>query len=148
LGKDFTDHSTMSLRTIYLTPEQVAELAAPFTPAEAKAAMMAGVANAISQAGLLPSEAELIFQKFANDKFGTWGDVAANTMVWLPLGAGALGGAYTAYARHKIEQDFDDRGNPELATLKKKIQTYRTMSDDLRRTNRVEGGGQALPMPT
>lgn len=129
----------MSLRTILLTPQQVEELSQPFGPAEAKAAMLAGFAEAISSAGLLPSEADDLLQKVANTKMAGWADTVANAGVWWPLGIGALGGAYTAYARHKFEQDFNDRGNPELVSLKQKIRTYRTMSDDLKRTNKVEG---------
>lgn len=135
----------MSLRILKLSPEEVSELQRPFSHVEAKVAMMAGFAKAISEAGYLPSEAEDFLQKFANQKLAGWADTVANAGVWWPLGLGALGGAYTAYARNKFEQDFDDRGNPELVSIKKKLQTYRTMTDDLKRTNRVEGSGSAVP---
>lgn len=167
------------LRTIHLTPEQVQDLTAPYSSEHAKVAMMAGFAFSISQAGLLPSQAEEALQKFAGQQVDGWApallesavwnplaqadspngikkradggfsilpgaDTVANVGVWAPLGLGALGGAYSAYARQNMEHDFNDRGHPDLVALKQKIKAYRTMSDDLRRTNRVEGDGQAI----
>lgn len=140
----------MTLKTLFVTPEQAAELQAPFSVGEAKVAMMAGFAHAISQAGLLPSEAdEFLSGQIGMGKMGfDWGSAAANLGVWMPLGLGALGGAYTAYARHDAKHDFDDRNQPELIALKQKLKTYRMMTDDLKRTNAVEGGSpvqQAAP---
>ncbi len=155
----FIDHNfkiiycnPMDFSKLALTQEQIVELNGPFTAKHAQEMTMLGFARALSEAGILPSEAQEMLkvalvkavdpQKFATlslnigDLVGSVADAAYNYPVAM-MGGGALLGAYTGYARHNAEQTIKGNENPKVLELKRKIDAYNSMTQDLQRSNNI-----------
>lgn len=137
----------MDLKTINLSDADIAELSQDFGPKEAMEALCLGFAMGLSECGLTPSE----FEGFSKLGLVNWGEVPAEilggygTAAAGIIGAGALGGAYSGYARSRVEQTMNGTDNPDIVALRKKIQAYRSMSSDLKRTNALQHtGGQPV----
>jgi len=130
----------MDFSTLTFTPKEAAELQQPFNLKHAQEAMRAGFCHAISEAGLTPGDVENFLKQGTGS--GAWslipdGFELAGHVAEIGLGAGALAGAYTGYARNKIERILDGKGDPKTIALKKKILGYQQMTDDLQRTQAV-----------
>ena len=138
----------MDFSTLTFTPAEIAELQQPFNLKHAREAMVAGFCHAISEAGYTPGEVEDFLQKVANGSsnwINTLGGFAGHAME-IGIGAGALAGAYSGYARNKIERILDGKGDPKTVALKKKLLAYQQMTDDLKRTQTIAEAPAATPM--
>ena len=130
----------MDFPDIDLSPADIVELTGPFTPKEALDGIKLGFAMGLSDCGLIPSEVE----DFLKSGVINWGDLAKmGPEAYLELstgviGAGALAGAYSGYARHQVEQGLNGTDDPQLSSLKKKLDAYHSMTADLKRTNAVQ----------
>ena len=124
-----------------LGSQEALDLDQPYSPQDAFAAFKLGMATGMSELGLTPEEFERM-GKFALmnwnpiDLFGK-GLEGYGTIAALLTGAGALGGAYTGYARSNIENMLDGKGDPETMALRRKIRAYQGMSADLKRNSAV-----------
>jgi hypothetical protein len=127
----------MDLSKIALNDAQLAELNGPFTQKHAQEAVLLGMARALAENNLLPSDVEPLLKAGFE-----WGSLASlpGQYALLGLGTGAVLGAYSGYARHKMEQVLDGNDDPKVVALKKKIEAYRNMTADLKRTSAVSPG--------
>jgi hypothetical protein len=128
----------MDLSQIELNDAQLAELSGPFTQKHAQEAALLGMARALAENNLLPSDVEPLLHKAGFE----WGSLASlpGQYALLGLGTGAVLGAYSGFARHKMEQVLDGNDDPKVVALKKKIEAYRNMTADLKRTSAVSPG--------
>jgi hypothetical protein len=127
------------------------------SPDEARGAYRVGVARALSELGLTPSEAEWALTKAARlptpspesskvaaSIFPSWVEAplalgqAAGTIAL--VGGGALGAA-TGHLRHSLENRVEDQGDPQTEELRRKIIGYRKMKRELE-TARAAGLSQ------
>lgn len=139
----------MNLEKLSLSREDIAELSEPFGPKHAMEALRMGFASGLSELGLLPSEFEEML-KSANFKEGTLGELfnkgveGYGNAAALVIGAGALGGAYSGYARARLDQMIAGNDDPEAVALRKKTQAYQSMIADLKRTNQLQAAPQTV----
>jgi hypothetical protein len=129
----------MDLDRITLNESQHAELTGPFLPKHAHEAALLGFARALAENGISPSAMEDFLK---TGKFDL-GEAMANfpgQYALLGLGVGAVGGAYSGYARHRLEQKIEGKENPQMIALQKKIDSYRNLIADARRMQQVAPG--------
>lgn len=125
----------MDFSKIALNEIEFAELSGPFTQKHAREAALLGMARALAEQGLMPGDVEALLRKTGFDISGLASLPAQYSM--LGIGGGALLGAYSGYARHQMEQTLDGNDDPAVVALKRKIDAYKNMTTDLKRTEKV-----------
>lgn len=105
------------------------------TVPESRQAIRIGVARAMSEAGLIPSEGEMklasvSFQKEAVDVLEFLKTMVTTVPAYAVV-AGAGIGAYAGHVHHSADRALSGEDDPELNTLKKKTDAYRKMTADL-----------------
>ncbi len=139
------DHNLHLLHTLPMTPkidltqEQILELNGPFTHKEAREHAALGFAQALAEHHILPSSLECML-KAASLKMA-FGEGAIDFLTkggpMLGLTLGAVGGTYAGYAHNKIDKVLEGRDDPKVVELKRKIEAYKNMSADLKRTSAI-----------
>lgn len=129
----------MDLDVISLNANELAELSGPYTPKHAQEAVLLGFARALAENGISPAAMEE-FVKSGKFDLGESMMKFPGQYALLGLGVGAVGGAYSGYARHRIEQKIDGKENPEMIALQKKIDAYRNLIGDAKRMQQVAPG--------
>lgn len=127
----------LDLFQLNLTAEELAELQEPYGPKHAMLATRIGFAMGLSELGITPSEFETLVKaaSFEWSRFLPEIPEAYGTAAMLATGAGALGGAYSGYARARAEQVLNGQEDPEAVALERKLKAYKSLSGDLTRTN-------------
>ena len=105
------------------------------TVPESRQAIRIGVARAMSEAGLTPSQGETklastTLQKEAVDVLGFLKDMVT-TVPSYAIVAGAGIGAYAGHVHHSADRALSGEDDPELNTIKKKTDAYHKMTADL-----------------
>lgn len=131
---------SMDQSIIELDPDQVEDLNQPFGLKEAMDANRLGFAMALSESGLTPGQFEDLCAtaNFDSVKVAGWLESIANSskaLAALTIGAGAIAGGYSGYARAQADQTIEGNDDPEIVGLRKRIMAYRNMTSDLHRTN-------------
>ena len=103
---------------------------------ESRQAVRLGVAHAMSDCGLTPSQAEQklaeFFTKRANPLAAIGDLIEKYGLAW--VAGGAALGAYAGRVHHKMDQTMAGTDDPQLNTLRKKTDGYHKMTADLRQT--------------
>jgi hypothetical protein len=105
---------------------------------ESRQAVRLGLARAMSEAGMTPSQAERKLAGFPLEKKAEGPLTGALDMLkkwnvaWL-LG-GAAAGAGAGYLHHKVDQTLAGEDDPEVAALRRKADGYHKMTADLNQT--------------
>jgi len=136
----------MDLSFVTFTPAEIEELNSPFSPKEAQAAVARGLSCALSDAGLMPGEVEVLLStltKVAGDSTGSKFLGFVEKVPELFIGAGALGGAYAGYLHAKIDKALEGNDDPQIVALKRRIKAYTNMAGDLRQSASVVPSGAA-----
>lgn len=129
----------LDLNQLELTPEEIAELMEPYGPKQAMIATRIGFAMGLSELGLSPSEFEYIAKQASFDlaRFLPQIPEAYGTAAMMAIGGAGLAGAYSGYARHRIDQMLQGNDDPDVQALRKKIDAYHNLTSDLKRTNGI-----------
>ena len=104
---------------------------------ESRQAVRIGVARAMSEAGFIPSEAEV---KLASSTLNKKADVLGfleklvTTVPPYVVLASAGIGAYAGHLHHAADKALSGEDDPEINTIKKKTDAYRKMTADLAQT--------------
>lgn len=120
--------------------EQLAAFVADSGPDIRLSSLKLGFAIGLSEIGLLPSEFESLVKQAEGGPLDFIMAIpkALGSATLYTGAAGALGGAYTGYLRHKTERAVDGKDDPETLALQNKLNAYRQMTQDLRRTDKVQ----------
>ena len=98
-----------------------------------------GFAIGLSEHGITPSEFEKM-AKYAEVNILGLGANLIDGLAKATLVGGAAGtllGGYSGYLRHRAEKAIEGKNDPDIVALQNKIRTYRQMSEDLVRTDRI-----------
>lgn len=112
----------------------------PLSPDETRDALRLGFARAFAEANVLPSAAESLLShgKLATEivPAGPLGwihggiDLAKGTALGALVAGGAIGAA-SGHLRSQVEQKLDGTEDPEVTTLRRKIDGYKKMTAEL-----------------
>lgn len=104
------------------------------TPTESSQAVRLGVARAMSEAGLTPSQAEDKLASLDMDKEAGMLDDLAGIAAKIPLvaiGVGGIAGAYAGKLHHQADRALAGDNDPDITALRRKTDEYHKMTADL-----------------
>ena len=104
------------------------------TPEETRQAVRLGVARAMSESGLTPSQAEAHLSRFSIDKSAGVLEEVMNALkggAFMALAGGGLAGAYAGKLHHQMDRAVAGENDPEVSSLRRKSDAYHKMTADL-----------------